>query len=215
MQRNLLSIALAAAAGLVLATASGGAQAQSRALDGQVRGAMPAAAPVVSDDSLESEAIEVELSPTDMPPTVDWTNVLGIDFRPSSTALPLRTSSATGAFWCAEPASARYAYARLDIPHGRRIHYFRMWGWDESATTDIVADLRKSCLPDLGPAENPSTVILASLDSETSAGEFTVTTLLSPQPVVDAHTCTYWAYVQFDQCGGNATVRKIRVQHTR
>lgn len=215
MQRSAFLIAFVAVAGLVLATTAGSAPAQVPAADGQVPGVTSTAAPTAGDYSPGPEAIEVELIPSDAHPPVDWTNVLGVDFRPSSTALPLRTSSTTGAFWCEGLASSRYAYARLDIPHGRKIEFFRMWGFDALTPAGVTAELRESCLPDLGPATNPTNTVLASLDSDTSAGNFTVTTVLSPQPVVDAHTCTYWAWVEFDQCGDGATVRKIRVQHAR
>lgn len=207
MQRTCLTIALALATGIASAAPP---------LDEQVPGGVISISAESAPWTFDADAAltEAELLPAEMLPEQDWTNVLGVDFRSSGNGLPIATSQTTASFWCDEPATTRWAYARLPIPHGRKIQFFRMWGQDSSATNDIRAILRESCLPDLGAASAPVNKALAELFSDTAAGSFTVTTAVSGAPVTNAHECTYWAYVEFSNCD-TSVVRKIRVQHAQ
>ncbi|MCK9538860.1 hypothetical protein [Dokdonella sp.] len=207
MQRTCLTVALALAMGTAGAALP---------LDEQVPGAVVSMTADAAPWTFDADAgiTEAELLPAEMLPGVTWTNALGVDFRSNGNLLSYATHPTTGSFFCQEPATNLWAYARLDIPHGRKMTYFRMWGQDSSATDDIRAVLRESCLPDLGPASAPVNTNLADIKSETDAGSFTVTTAVAGSPVANAHLCTYWAYVEFTSCS-TSTVRKIRVQHQR
>ncbi len=205
MQRTCLTIALALFTGVASAAPPLDEQAPGGAISTSAE-----SAPWAFD--ADAGIAEAELLPAEMLPDVTWTNVLGVDFRSSGNGLPIATHQDTASFWCVEPASSRWAYARLPIPHGRKLQFFRMWGQDFSATNDIRVILRESCLPDLGAASAPVNKNLADISSGTSAGSFTVSTPVAGEPVTDAHVCTYWAYVEFSNCD-TSTVRKIRVQH--
>ncbi len=142
----------------------------------------------------------------------DWVNALGVDFRGSSDFK--YTTSSTGSIWPTGAATNRWAYARLDIPHGRKITFFRLWAQDFDDPGNVTATLREVCLPDLASAANPTVNDLAAVTSSGTPGSFTVVATLSPPPVVDAHLCTYWALIQFGP-GGNFAVRKIHVEHKK
>ncbi len=149
-------------------------------------------------------------------PSPDWVNVLGYDFIGYASGFK-------GGMWlddgliCLSGSTNTFVSVRLDIPHGRKIRYFRLWGLDNSATNGLTAMLWENCLPDIASAPIPSMAVLASVSSTGAPGNFTAVTALNPAPVVDAHLCTYWATVQYTPDCDNASVqvRKIHVEHTK
>lgn len=144
-----------------------------------------------------------------------WVNVLGLELRGRTGPFQFQTGDNTGALWCTG-GNERFADARLDLPHGAEIQFFRMWGFDNSVDHDLTAFLRQTCLPDLG-AGAPVNTNLAQLDSSGTPGTFTETISLSlDPPVTDTRRCNYYVRVRFaTNCadGGQLTMRKLRVQY--
>ncbi|MBX3688779.1 hypothetical protein [Dokdonella sp.] len=211
MQASNAMAALALAVGASLALAAGSAGAAPPALDEQLDGAAPVISVPWNVDAAGTAAqAETLLAPTAW---AEWSNVLGIDLRPGGSGMEFTSNPDYGTFWCSNGSSPAYAYARMHLPHGSTIRFFRMWGQDLSASGDVMAKLRETCLPNVGPAATPTVTDLATLQSSGSSGSFTVTS--SPDHVVDNHQCAYVAYVQFPSCDATTSLRKLRVQYER
>lgn len=211
MQASNAMAALALAVGASLALAAGSAGAAPPALDEQLDGAAPVIdAPWNLDATGAALEAEAMLAPT---AAVEWSNVLGIDLRPGGSGMEFTSNPDFGTLWCSNGSSPAYGYARMHLPHGSTIRFFRMWGQDLSASGDVMAKLRETCLPNVGPATTPTLTDLATLQSSGSGGSFTVTSSLSH--VVDNHLCAYVAYVQFPGCDVTTSLRKLRIQYDR
>ena len=158
-------------------------------------------------------ATDPESSPNAAPGT-EWASVLAYDFRGSSE-FSFIASEATN-LWCTAPASGAYAYAHLNIQQNRKIHHFRLWGFDNSAG-DMVAKLHTVCLPMFGSAGSTTNTLLAELDSVGVSGAFSRSVQLIPAPSVDTSDCTLWASITFSKCedAAHLTLRKIFVEYTR
>lgn len=167
------------------------------------------------DQGVQPWAAESELSPS-AAPSVDWASALGYHFGGFSSGF----NSATwvgGGLLCWTGSTNKTALARLHIPHGRKITFFRLWGYDNSSTGDLRANLWQSCLPDIASATTPTMTQLATVVSSGTPGDFTVAQALNPVLVANAHVCTYWAEAVFSECGTsiNLQARKVRVEHTK
>lgn len=149
-------------------------------------------------------------------PSPDWVNVLSYDFIGLSNRFQGGTWLDDGLI-CTS-GTQRLVTARLDIPHRRRITHFRLWGLDNSATAGLTATLWRNCLPDT-TAGTPTQAALATVSSTGTPGDFTVVADLDPNAaanLVNAHLCTYWAAVEYGECGTFALqLRKIHVEHTK
>lgn len=167
------------------------------------------------DEGLQSWQTDAELSPNAVPNT-DWANVTGHHFRGFSSDFNGSTWIG-GGLLCWTGSTNRTALARLDIPHGRKINYLRLWGYDNSSTGDLRANLWESCLPDIAPSASPTITQLGTVTSSGAPGNFTLVSALSPIRTANAHVCTYWAEVVYAECGTsvNLQARKIRVEHTK
>lgn len=143
-----------------------------------------------------------------------WASVFGFEFRGRTHPFEYTTSNTTGALWCTG-GGERFAEARLDVPDNVRLTFLRMWGFRDIAARDLTVFLFESCLPNLS-AGSPATTALGEVDGGAASGTFTTSVFLTDEPVTDTRSCTYWARVRFDGgCtgGGQATLRKVRVQY--
>jgi hypothetical protein len=167
------------------------------------------------------QTLEVEFDPSDatlagMWPNTGWVNALGFEMRGRNSDLNFATSTNAGSMWCLTGSADRFADVRLNVPHNARITFFRMWGFDGSASHDITSFLWESCLPNLS-AGTPVNTILGQLASSGNPGSFTETLGLPSPPVTDTRNCTYWARAAFaNSCadGGVLILRKFRIQYT-
>lgn len=199
--------ALAAGASLALAAGSVGAASPTpdEPMDGGVGTSRVPWTLSATDDAPEAE--------TTLAPMLayGWSNVLGIDFRPGGSGLEFVSNPDFGTLWCENGSAPRYAYAHMHLPHGSTITHFRMWGQDLSASGEVSAKLRETCLPNVDPASVPTLTELAYVQSSGDSGPFTALAGLSH--VVDNHLCAYVAYVQFPSCDATTSVRKLRIQY--
>lgn len=163
------------------------------------------------------DSLDLTIDPT-ATPSPDWVNVLGIDFRGYSSGFKYGTFT-HASLVCQSGTTTHTASARLDIPHKRKITHFRLWGYDNLASGDLSATLWRACLPEVAAAPAPSVTALATVKSNGTPTDFTVVADLNPAHVVNAHLCTYWASVDFDQCSSAESlrlqVRKIHVEHRK
>jgi len=100
----------------------------------------------------------------------------------------------------------------LDLPDGATFNFVRIWGRDSNATEDMTFFLFERCLPGFSSGSITQTT-LASIDSNTSAGNFSAIINISNDSItIDNNACTYTLRTRFDVADSSLRLYKVRAE---
>lgn len=117
-----------------------------------------------------------------------------------------------------DSGTERFATAAFDLPQGAKIHYVDIFGFDASASDDMLVFLQQVC-QDLGSLDPPVVTQLGNTTTSGSAGNALVTLDFSAAPIeVNRYTCHYLVRVNLAYPSGACTTSigldKARIQYT-
>ena len=101
---------------------------------------------------------------------IQFSAIDGFGLQPGSSSATYFRGFQSGAYYCASGTTDNRAIGQFSVPHGVQITGIRTWIKDNQATSGVMVELQRSCLPDFGPGFPITDTLTTSGTNEAFAG---------------------------------------------
>ena len=154
---------------------------------------LPRADPTSSATESSTREPNATERPADFGPAGFWYSSLdGSQVHPRQNTATYERGIASGAYYCKTGTPENEAFGQVQVPHGSMLVFFRVWLYDDQATSAVRAEMEQLCLPDFG-AGFPTTTSLGTVQTTNAfaGGNFGDFANIPANTLADNQSCTY------------------------